>query len=318
VTSAAVDAARRRRDDTWAAYGALRYAALGFPLTRIEQSAEQRAAATLSCYLGIRQAAAAYYARRCILFHRDQVLHEVLGLDLPARRMPEILSSATAVGVDQLATLDPSRGIVLVSLHYGLYSSVLIWWLAQATVNNLFKRLTVLVRSNPTGQYVASSRRLKDLQAAGVCSRSVTLFDRSAVGPIGTARALLGRLGPREAVLMFPDAKLRPAAEQTPTVTIGRYNLGLPRGAAWLAERRQSTVVPVYVRPHGDGAHAVVFGPAMPPASHDDATARVTATVQHLVNQTVMLDPSPWEGWLRESLRWLLTSRPGSVGVTMT
>ena len=307
MSSAAVDTTTRRRHDTLAAYGAARCAALGFPLTQLEQSAEQRAAAALSCYLGVGQAAAAYYARRCILFHRDRVLHEALVLDLPAHRIPDILSSVKAVGADQLATLDPNRGIVLVSLHYGLYSSMLIWWLAQATASNLFKKLTVLMRSNPTGQYVVSARRLEDFEAAGVWSRRVTLADRTAVGPTGTARALLGRLGPGGAVLMFPDAELRPAEEQTQTVTIGRHDLGLPRGAAWLAEMRQCAVVPVYIRPHGASAHAVLFGPAMPPASPGDAAARVNASVQYLMDQTVMLDPSPWEGWHREGLGGLLS-----------
>jgi lauroyl/myristoyl acyltransferase len=125
--------------------------------------------------------------------------------------------------------------------------------------------------------------------------------------PTGTARALLGRLGPGEAVLMFPDAELHPAAQLTQTVTIGRYDLCLPRGAAWLAETRQCTIVPVYIRPHDDSAHAVVFGPAIPPASPNDAAARVNASVQYLMDQTVMVDPSPWEGWLREGLRGLLS-----------
>jgi hypothetical protein len=169
----------------------------GSPITRIEQSAEQRAAAALSCYLGVGQAAAAYYARRCILFHRDQVLHEALVLDLPAHRIPDILSSVKAVGADQLATLDPSRGIVLVSLHYGLYSSMLIWWLAQATARKLFKKLTVLMRSNPTGQYLVSSRRLEDFEAAGVWSRGVTLVDRTVVGPYWNGSGAPGPPGPR-------------------------------------------------------------------------------------------------------------------------
>jgi lauroyl/myristoyl acyltransferase len=213
------------------------------------------------------------------------------------------------VGADQLAAIDATRGIVLVSLHYGLYSSMLIWWLAQATARNLFKRLTVLMRSNATGQYLLSSRRIEQFEAVGVWSRQVTLFDRTRLGPSGAARALLDRLGPREAILLFPDAVLHSATERALTVKLGRLELGLPRGATWLAQTSRCPVVPVNIRPHGDNAHAVVFGPANLPASPSNTTTRVNAAVQYLVDQTVMVDPSPWEGWLREGLVDLPSSR---------
>jgi hypothetical protein len=288
------------------AYAAGRYAALGSPLTEAEQAAELRARLALGECLDLAPAPAAYYGRRCLLFHRDACLHEALALDLPGAHVPELLEFVSVIGLEHLSWLDPSRGILLLSLHYGPYSSLLVWWLAAATARGSFEKLTVLLRSTGAGQYQVSEQRLAEFEAAGVWPRSrITLFDRETAGPAGTVARLSARLGHGEAVLMFPDAALRPHDDDDDdelSLKVGRSVFGLPRGAVWLARDHCSAVVPVYIRPHGDSAHAVVIGRPVQPRDPSEAHAAVSSALQYLVEDAVQADPSPWGVWMREGL----------------
>lgn len=289
------------QNSIWAAYCAARYVAVGLPRMELEQAAEQRAMVAMQRFLALAPEVAAFYARRCLLFRRDQLLHEALVLDLAPDRIPAILDSMVAVGLDQLQLLPPGQGRVLVSLHYSLYSSLLIWWLAQATARGLFKSLTVLFRSNDVGQYMLSEQRIAEFERAGVwsCSR-VRLLDRTALGSAAAARALLRDLRIGGAVLVLSDAWLLPADDKTLKVRIGHESLGFPRGVVWLAQMSRCPLVPVYLQPRAEMTHGVIFG--CPTYINSTTDPEAESTMQHLVDQTIMHDPSPWEGWLRQGL----------------
>lgn len=288
---------------TWAVYCASRYVALSLPSPEIEQEAEKRAAAAMQCYLALGPESSSYYSRRCILFRRDHLLHDALALDIVPDRIPVLLNSVSDVGTNQLRNVEPGQGVLLVSLHYSLYSSMLIWWLARATVRGIFNSLTVFFRSNALGRYVLSEQRINEFENIGVWSRTrVTLLDGTAVGSPAAARMLSNQLSAGGAVLVFPDAWLLPDTDKSLTVCIGQQTLGLPRGVAWLLKASRCTIVPVHIRPHAEHSHAVVFGSPAYFNSNQDPSETAKATLQQLVDQTILVDPSPWEGWLREEV----------------
>jgi hypothetical protein len=288
---------------TLEAYYAARYAALSLPLIEMEQTAEQRAAEAMGKWLALGQSAAGYYARRSLLYQREVRLHEALVLSMPPAHIPEILDEMKVMGFPPPFDVEGNHGVLLVSLHYNLYSSLLIWWLARATVQGHFNSLTVLMRSTDTGQYFLSDQRIAEFESVGVWSRSkVTLLDRTALGSPVAARDLLRRLNSGGAVLVFTDAWLMPPGDRSLTVRVGQKKIGLPRGVAWLGQMSGTLCVPVYIRPHGEQSHAVGFGPAVSFRERDDAASVAESALQYVVDQTIGVDPSPWEGWLREGL----------------
>lgn len=279
-------------------YVALRYLTLGLTFEPGEAAVLSRTRSSLASSLGLGRLASSRLATECLLYHRERVLHEVLALDLPATRIPAVLDSVSAIGEEALRSLDPRRGTLLVSLHYGMYSSLLIWWLARAAAQGAFQRLTVLMRATTTGQYRLAESRTAEFEEAGVWDRNrVTLFDRDSSQ--GTVQDLVSRCGPGEAVLFFPDAELLPPDGRRLRLPIGNAEVGLRSGLLHVATETGATLVPLFIRPHRSMAHAVIFGHAsaqtQPSASHEI----VQSTLAFLSHQTLLTDPAPWEGWLR-------------------
>lgn len=291
-----------KHDRAWAAYCAARLVALGAPFDEAEGAALARAEAALRRSIGLEPAPAAYQARRCLLFRREHLIHESFVLDMDLRRMPQILDSVAVIGLEHLLSVDQGRGLLLVSLHYSLYSSVLVQWLARAAARGVLgRRLTVLLRSGYTGYGLPPEGRLEAAERAGLLSRaSFALLDRTPSGPAAAARSLAAELRGGNAVLLFPDARFVPQSDKALVVSVGRQTVGLPRGAAWLVQAVRCPVLPVHLRPDGEDRHAIVFGPALDPATGLDPRSLVEAALQHLVQDAVLVDPGPWEGWLRD------------------
>lgn len=289
-------------DPIWDSYCGARIIAFSLPPSEIERAGELRAAAALRHCLGLDAADAAYQARRCFLYRREVLLHEVFTLNLAPLALDQILDAMDVVGSDQLRDIGPGQGVILLSLHYSLYSSLLTLWLAQATVRGLFKDLTVLVLSNPSGSLRPPQRRLEQLEQAGIWSLTrTTLVDRRLLGAPWAARKLAACVNGGGAVVILLDALFLPAgSERTLTLSIGRQNVGVQRGAAWLVRSTGAPVVPVHIHPHGDDGHAIVFDSPVCPATETDGGAAVQGIMQRLLEQTVLADPGPWEGWLRE------------------
>lgn len=51
---------------------------------------------------------------------------------------------------------------------------------------------------------------------------------------------------------------------------------------------------------HEDDRHAIVFGYPAYPQTGADSTAPIRDALQGLLDRTVLADPAPWQGWLRE------------------
>jgi lauroyl/myristoyl acyltransferase len=286
----------------WASYCGARLMALGLPPSEIEQAGEARAASMLRHCLGMGPDDAAYHARRCVLYRRESVLHEFLAINLVPHSVAQILDQMEVVGLDRLRGLGRGRGLVLVSLHYCLHSSLLGLWLARATARGLFDDLTMLVVSDPTGALRPSHTRLKQLEQADVWDLAkTTLLDRRLVGSPWSARRLVSRAKDGGTVLLLPDAVfLRAAEEGALRLNVGCRAVGVPQGAAWVAQSAGVPVVPVHVRPHEDDRHAIVFGCPAYPQTGANSTAPIRDALQGLLDRTVLADPAPWQGWLRE------------------
>ena len=116
--------------------------------------------------LNLSSAKTSYLTRRATFFRRDQLLHEALVLDFPPILLPALLESIPLIGANHLEGLAATGGL-LVSLHYGPYSTLLIWRLAQATCGGILNDLTVLMRTTVTGQYILSPAKLDAWQSVG-------------------------------------------------------------------------------------------------------------------------------------------------------
>jgi lauroyl/myristoyl acyltransferase len=215
----------------------------------------------------------------------------------------QILDRMDVIGLDHLAGLEQDQGLVLVSLHYSLYSSLLVLWLARATVRGLFNHLTMLVVSNPAGALRPSERRLSQLAEAGIWDLARTiLLDRRLIGASGATRQLVRRIRDGGAVLILPDAAILPAGEKGLTVRVGHQTVGMPPGLAWLCRTTGTPLASVYVRPHADDQHAIEFGIPAYPGIIKNSDAVVRDVFVALVEQAISDDPTPWEGWLRDGL----------------
>jgi len=275
-------------NDPWAAYCAARYVTLSIPSLEVEENAERKAAAALASWLTLETDVAEYHARRCTLFRRERWLHDGFTIDLEPGLMRLLLDRLTVVGTEHAADAIRNRGVLLVSLHYSLYSSVLIWWLTRVAAQGVFRRLFLLFRSTSMGRYLLHSRRLIETEANGLFSQAnVHFLDRTILGPAGAAARMLNELKAGNTVFLLADAALRPPGCKSLAVRVGNQNVGLARGVSWLAEKSRCAVIPLYIRPHNDEGHAIVLAP---PADAKEA-------VQFLIDQTILVDPSPWDGW---------------------
>lgn len=280
--------------DFWLAYRGWRLRTLIPPLNQIERTISDRVALRLQDYLGLDPPGAAQQARRNVFYRRERLFHETLALDLSPDRLHELLDAMAVEGVDQLRELPAAQGILLLSLHYSVFSSLLLLWLTRAAAQGLFKHLTILIDPGPGGTHGLPSIRADVLEAGGLGRRSATsLLDMKNV-PSAT-RQLTAELRDGGAALVLPDATFLPStADRALSLRVGDRQALLPRGAAWLAQVARCSVVPVHTRPLGD-SYALVFGP--PVSTEDDPASAVEVALQRLFAQTALADPGPWEGW---------------------
>jgi hypothetical protein len=283
----------------WAAYCGARFMALSLPLTQRERIRKHRAAVALSQCLGMDARTAAYHARRCLLYRREAVLHEIFALNLAPSFLLRIVEAMEVAGADRIKA-GRGEGLLMISLHYSLYSSLLVFWLARATACGLFRNLAVLVLSTPTGSVSPSQQRLALLQQGGIWSAETRLIDRRIMGSPWSARRLISYIKMGGAVLILPDATfVSTTNSRAVTLKLGKECVAVPRGAAWLVQQTDVPLISVHVHPYED-RHAIVFDSSKDPDAGKDSIGRVRDALQHLIEQTVLVDPGPWEGWLRE------------------
>ena len=86
---------------------------------------------------------------------------------LPPPALAELLDTVTVEGLAHLDGLQQERGVLLLSVHYSLSTSLLWLWLARATAQGRFRHLATLFRSGPVGGYADLWRRFGELETVG-------------------------------------------------------------------------------------------------------------------------------------------------------
>jgi len=269
-----------------AGYAAARLSVLARPFDAdLEQPAAARAERRLAECLALDPEHARAEALRSVLLQRERRLHESLLLEADPARLRELVLAVEVDGLDALRRR-AGVGLLLVSLHYGPYSSLLWPALAKEGLSPLHSLIDLRLDPN----LVLPDARLRELEEAGVVPPgSLERVDRGAGGPT-TARGLAAVLAAGDATLVLPDAYfLPPGAPRSLAFPLGRRTLALPRGVEWLARRSGCAVAVAWIRPEGSG-HRVVVRPA----------AGVDAALATLARDAVVADPAPWEGWLRD------------------
>lgn len=276
-------------------YAAARLLALAAPLDLVlEVPAAERAETRLRAFLGYKRERAEVEARRCVLLGRDRRLQHMMVFEAEFELLREAVAGVSIDGLGQFARRD-RRGLLLVSLHYGPYSSLLLLVLARAAARGLLPSVTVLTDTRLDPHMAMPEERIARICTD--CLRSPDgpvfwLFDRRAAGVLA-GRQLAALLSAGDAVLVFPDGNLQePTTRGAVRRSFGKKVLGFGRGASWLARVTGCTVASVIVRPEGNG-HRVVFQRA----------ATVEEALGCLLEDTVVPDPAPWDFWIRRPAR---------------
>jgi lauroyl/myristoyl acyltransferase len=304
------DGAFASGDAFWAAYRGACFVALAQPVSAIEQDRLGPIAQRMGDYLGLSPEAAAYQARRALFCYRQEWIHSEMALELPPAAITTLVDSVEVEGRLWLERTEQARGLLLTSLHYSLYSSLLWLWLVQATGRGLFRRLTIMMVADRPALGARTTRQIQRLEAAGLLAPgAVTVIERSrsvALAP-AVVRTLLSRLRAGETVYFCAEPYfVDPTDRHAAVLTLGPAALGLPGGVPWLARAAQCPVVTLHIHPGLDDRYVVSCNPPAAPDPPGGAGQGVVAALQQLLDQTVRVDPAHWEGWV-----WI---RPAQAG----
>ena len=277
-------------------YDGLRVAALGCPLHEDEESVARDTARLLERWLRLDPGDAVRQARRRMVLRRDAALHELLLRRMSPRRLDDILDAIEVEGMPDDAS-GRGDGAVLLSLHYSLYSSLLVLWLARAVTRGLFPHLAILYWATEDGTPSALADAMRRCDEAGLVRASALRLVDLGGGPVRATRTVISAVQEGGAALVFADRIGPPGVDaRSVTVTIGERPLGIARGVPWLVHAAGCAVIPVHIRPCGN-RHRIVFGRPLQPGDGGGAADVVRAALQHLLDETVRVDPGPWDGW---------------------
>ena len=266
------------------------------PFDPVTETMVTQIARKIEGYLGLQAADAVRQARRSVFAHRDRLFHEMLMLDLAPERLHDPLDAMVVQGIEHVANVPQGRGVLLLSLHYSVFNSLLTLWLARAAARGLFGHLTVLIDAGQKKDIGLSAHRFVELERAGVFNHAAFSLLYTAPGP-GAARQLVARLRAGEAVLVYHDATFLPAsADQSLRLMVGQQAVGVPSGAAWLARMTGCSIVPVFIRPEED-TYAIVFAEAAAWQGAAESATVVQSVLQRLIDHTVLVDPAAWAAW---------------------
>jgi hypothetical protein len=243
-----------------------------------------RAAARLQEYLGMEAEPARAQARRSFLYSGDAAFHDQLLASGSIPLLHEIVERTDSA--EPAPAPEPARGGVLVTLHYGLATSILPLWLAMASRRGTIGPFAVIQNSRRDANVMLSPERLARL---GDCGFPFADLDLARLGELGALRPALEILRRGGFVLIFADGQLPRDAKQALTCRIGRGALALPRGAEWLARNAQVPLLPLLLGPQGDGNRIMSLDAHAP----EDASA----AFQSLIDRAMALDPAPWSRW---------------------
>jgi hypothetical protein len=244
-----------------------------------------RAESRLQQYLGMAPEPARTQARRSFLYSGDAAFHDQLLASGSTNLLQEIVGRTDA-DAPAIAP-EHAHGGVLVTLHYGLATSILPLWLAMESRNGRIGPFAVIQNSQRNPNIMLSAERLARLGDGGFPFADLDLARLGELGALRRALEILRRGG---LVLIFADGQLpQKDAKQTLTCRIGRGSLTLPRGAEWLARNARVPLLPLLLAPQGDGNRITSLDGHAPEDAH--------GAVQSLIDRAMNLDPVPWSRW---------------------
>jgi hypothetical protein len=243
-----------------------------------------RAEARLRTYLGMRPEQARTQARRCSLYAGDFAFHD----QLLATGRPDLLRAVVEkTNFDGSPLLrERGHGAVAVTLHYGAATSILPLWLALASRSGLIPQIGVIQNSRRNPHVMLSAERHVTL---GDCGFPFADLDMAKLGELAAMRRALAILRSGGLVLIFADGQLPQPGARTFTCRLGRGSLALPRGAEWLARSADVPLLPLLLKPQGDGNRVVALNACGP----SDAQR----ALQGLIDAAMDIDPAPWSRW---------------------
>jgi hypothetical protein len=273
------------QDPAWSSYLAARATALSCFGPGNAATSIGRAAARLQAYLGMGQEQAQGHARRCFLHGGDQAFHDQL-LASGSPRLLRVIVERTSVN-DFPAAQARTRGALAVTLHYGLATSILPLWLAMAGRRGMIPEFAVIQNSHRNPDVMLSAERNAELADCGFPFADLDIARLGEVAALRHALAILDRGG---IVLIFGDGQLPQAgAKRALTCRLGRGSLALPQGAEWLARTADVPLLPLLLRPQGDGNRMVSLDMCAP--------GQAQRALQALLDAAVDFDPAPWSRW---------------------
>jgi hypothetical protein len=275
-----------RSHKAWDWYLSARRAALaGIATGENAANSIGRAQARLQDYLAIAPEQALVQARRAYFHTADAAFHD----QLLASGHIDIVRAAIAGAVSAKPPLAEAgrRGALAVSLHYGAATSVLPLWLAAANRNGSIPEVGVIENSRRDPNIMLTAERHAEL---GRCGFPFADIDLARHGEVGAMRRALEILRGGGIVLIFADGQLPCAdAKRKLTCRLGGRPLVLPHGAEWLARTAGVPLLPLLLRPEGDG-NRIEQLPAFAPAD-------AGKSVQALLDLAIGKDPAPWWRW---------------------
>jgi hypothetical protein len=191
---------------------------------------------------------------RAIVFH-DQLLAS------GSTDLLRAIVERTSVGNLSLAE-KRTRGVVAVTLHYGPATSRLPLWLAMASQRGMIPQVAVIQNSRRNPNVMLSAERHAMLAA---CGFPFADLDLARLGELAAMRRALAILRDGGIVLIFADGQLpQTSAKRTVTCRLGGGALVLPQGAEWLARSAEVPLLPLLLRPNGDGNRVVSLNACAP------------------------------------------------------
>lgn len=272
-------------EPAWSSYLAARATALSCSEPRVAATSIGRAAARLQAYLGMGREQAHGHARRCFLYGGDRAFHDQL---LASGNPPLLRAIVEQTSVNDFPAVQKrTRGALAVTLHYGLATSILPLWLAMAGRSGMIPEFAVIQNSRRNPGVMLSAERNAKL---AVCGFPFADLDIARLGEVAALRHALAILGRGGIVLIFADGQLPQAgAKRTLTCRLGRGSLVLPQGAQWLARSADVPLLPLLLRPQGDGNRMVSLDMCAP--------GQAQRALQALLDAAMDFDPAPWSRW---------------------
>jgi hypothetical protein len=270
-------------DYAWSSYLAARATALSCAGPDVAAASISRAQARLQAYLGMGEAEAHAQARRSFLYAGDQAFHD----QLLASGSPDLLRVIVEATNADAGVHLRMRGALAVTLHYGLATSILPLWLAKASGSGRVPQVAVIQNSRRNPDVMLSTERHAQLAA---CGFPFADLDIARLGELAVMRRALATLRQGGIVLIFADGQLPQAsAKRASTCRLGRGSVVLPQGAQWLARSAEVPLLPLLLRPRGDGNAMVSLSTCAP--------AQAQRALQALVDAAMDFDPAPWSRW---------------------